>query len=258
MLAVAVAVMLPAPSAEGSSYDPVGSGTTSLTLSGSFSKLLSRHHVTIELSGGARRKGRKIFLPAAGGEVDPAAGLASVDSAGTIAFVSGKRRLPFRSIVFKAKRAPLYAKVGGGQLKVAGAKSLQARREGFGAGFSATGLRLTSKVATRLDKKLRLGKVLAGGEEIGSLAVSVTPSTVHLLPQGRVNLAIDPAFFAKLNQLFVSLNPIAPAELGPGPTLSLPVGLESTLAPDAGSGTIKLGGAAELLQLGSAQIFWRE
>lgn len=255
---IAGAALLAAPPAEAASYDPVASGKTTLTLSPSFARFLAERHVSIELRGGAKRQGRRIVLPVAGGEVDSAAGLAGVDNAGTIIFVAGKRQLPLRAIVFKAKRSPLYAKVGGGQLKIASAKRISSSRKGFGASFNATGLRLTAKAATRLDKKLRLGRALRGGEEIGTLAVSVQPRTVHLLPQGRIYLAIDPAFFAKLNDLFVSLNPIAPAELAPGPVLSFPVGLESTLAPDAGLGTIKTGGAVELLQLGSAQVFWRE
>jgi hypothetical protein len=259
ILVVLVASLLPAGTADAaSSYDPVGSGTTTLTLSPSFSRLLARHDVAIELRGGPKRKGRKILLSASGGEVDPGAGLASVDHAGTVVFVAGKRRLPFRSVVFKAKRAPLYAKVGGGQLKVAQAKTLKVRRQGFGASFASTGLRLTAKVATRIDRKLRLGGAVSAGQELGTLGVSVQPRTVNLLPQGRVYLAIDPAFFAKLNDLFVSLNPIAPAELAPGPVLSFPVGLESTLAPNGSLGTIKVGGAAELLKLRGAQIFWRE
>jgi len=251
---------LDAPAAEGSGggYDPVASGTTTISLSAPFARLLAQHHVSIGTRGGATRMGRKIVLAAAGGEFDPVLGGATVESAGSITFVSGKRRVPLRAISFKAKRAPLYAKVGGGQLKIASAKKLAFRRRGFGASFTATGLRITAKVATRLDKKLRLGKAIAAGQEIGTVTATVSPATVHLLPQGRLNLAFDPAFFAKLNGLFVSLNPIAPAELGPGPTLSFPVDLESTLAPDAATGTVKLGGAVELLQLGNAQLFWRE
>lgn len=257
--AVAVVYLLGASAAAASSgYDPVASGSTTITLSASFAQLLARNHVSVEARGGAKRKGRRIVLPATGGEFDPVGGAGTVEGAGSIVFVAGRRTLPFRAVVFKAKRSPLYAKVGGGQLKIASAKALHSKRQGFGATFSATGLRLTAKVATRLDKKLRLGKAIAAGQEIGSIASSVSAGTVHLEPRGRLSLAVDPAFYAKLNSLFVSLNPIAPAELGAGPTLSFPVGLESTLAPDATSGTVKLGGAVELLQLGSAQVFWRE
>lgn len=236
----------------------MASGTTTLTLSKPFRTLLAAHGVKVEAAGGAKRKGARIVLPASGGEVDPLLGLGTVESAGTVVFVAGKRRVPLRALSFKAKRAPLYAKVGGGQLKIATSTGVKAKRQGFGVAFSASGLRLSAKVATRLDKKLHLGRAIAAGQRIGTLTTAVSPATVHLRQSGRLYLAIDPAFHAKLDGLFVSLNPIAPAELAAGPTLSFPVGLESTLAPNAGAGTVKLGGSVELLQLGAAQIFWRE
>jgi hypothetical protein len=245
-------------SAQAVEFDPVASGTTTLTLSAPFSRLLAAHHVSIDAQGGAKRSGRKVVLPVASGEFEPLQGTGTVESEGTIVFVAGKRKLPFRAIVFKAKRSPLYAKVGGGQLKIASGAKLASKREGFGFGFAATGLKLTAKITSRLNKKLRLGKAIAPGQALGTLTSRVAPATVHLLPQNRISLAMDPAFMTKLNKLFVSLNPIAPAELGAGPTLSFPVGPESVLAPDAATGLIQTGGSVELLQLGSAQIFWRE
>lgn len=249
---------LAAPPAGAAEYDPVAAGTTTLALAAPFAKLLTSHHVSIQARGGARSSAKRVVLPASGGEFDPVLGAGTVESEGEIVFVAGKRKLPFRAIAFKAKRSPLYARVGGTQFKVASAKKLSSRREAFGIGFTATGLRLSAKVATRLDKKLRLGKAIQAGQPLGTLVSRVSPSSVHLLAQNRVSLALAPAFVAKLNSLFVALNPIAPAELGPGPTLSFPIGPESTLAPDASTGLIKTGGAVELLQLGSAQIFWQE
>lgn len=257
LLAAIVLPALVAPGAQALEYDPVASGTTTLTLSAPFARLLSAHHVSIEAKAGAKRRGRKILLPASGGEFDPAHGLGTVESEGTVLFVAGNRKVPFRSIAFKAKRSPLYARVGGTQFKVASGARVGSKREGFGIGFTATGLRLSAKVATRLDKKLRLGKAIEAGQQLGTIASRVNPRTVHLLAQNRLSLAIDPAFAAKLNKLFVSVNPIAPAELGPGPTLSFPIGPESVLAPDASSGLVKTGGSVELLQLGSTQVFWR-
>lgn len=239
-------------------YDPVASGTTTLTVAASFSRLLGSHHVSIVGRAGAKVRGRKILLPATGGEFEPLIGKGTVENEGTIIFVAGKRKVLLRATAFKAKPSPFYAKVGGGQLKIAKAKNLTFKREGFGIGFTATGLRLSPKVATRLDKKLRLGKAIKTGQQLGTMVSRVTPSTVHLLARNRVSLTLDAGFVAKLHELFVSINPIAPAELGPGPTLSFPIELESALAPAGSSGLIKTGGAVELLQLGNAQTFWRE
>lgn len=258
-LGAAVALLLlPLGAQAVASYDPIASGSTAITLSSSFVRVLAEHHVRLEPQGGAKKSGRTIVIPATAGEADPRLGTGTVEGGGSILFSVGSHRVPFRAIAFKAKRSPLYAKVGGSQLKIATGARLTSKRTGFGVGFEADGLRLTSKVATRLNKKLRIGKAFSGGQLIGRVTVTTRPLTVHLLEDRRLTLALDPTFFAKLNKLFVSLNPIAPAELGPGPALSFPVGSESTLAPDGRSGIVKLAGSIELLQLGSAQVFWRE
>jgi hypothetical protein len=257
-LAAAALLGLSAAGGAAAAYDPVGSGETKLVLAKPFAKLLAENGVRILVRDGARRRGRTIVLSASGGEVDPRIGTGTVENAGVLVFARGPRRLPLREVVFKAKRTPLYAKVGGGQLKLATAARLSDRRAGFGTAFTAGGLRLTAKAASRLGKKLRLRDTFRARQLFASVRSIARPRTVHLRDEGRVQLLVDPAFKRKLDDLFVSLNPIAPAELAPGPMLSFPVGLESTLAPDATSGTLKLGGSAELLQLGSAQVFWRE
>lgn len=258
LLLAALTLALMAPPAEAVEYDPVASGATTFTLAKPFSRLLATHHVSVQARAGAKRKGQAIVLPASGGEFEPLRGTGTVESEGTIVFVAGNRKVPFRDVSFKAKASPFYAKVGGGQLKVGRAGKVGYKREGFGIGFTATGLRLSSKVATRLDKKLRLGKAIAPGQLIGTMVSRAQPATVHLLARNRVSLALDAGFVAKLNKLFVSINPVAPAELGAGPTLSFPIALESDLAPNGATGLIKTEGSVELLQLGSAQVFWRE
>jgi hypothetical protein len=251
-----VVVALLSGSAEGA-YDPVARGATEIDFASSFLRALRGADVKLEVRDGERHAGR-VTLQAMGGEVDPRAGKGTIENRGTIIFAAGGRKVILRSVVFKAKRVPMYAKVGGGKLKLATAGGLAWRRAGFGAAFTARGLRLSSKLATRLDKKLRLGHALFPGQLLGTVRVEAQPATVHLRQEGRLYLALAPAFAAKLNALFVSLNPVAPAELAGGPTLSFPVGAESALAPDAATGVVKLGGQVELLQLGSAQMFWRE
>jgi hypothetical protein len=256
--AVATAsIALCAASGAKAAYDPIAEAETTITFAKPFAADLAKHGVKVSVREG-RRQGSKIMLSSSGGEIDPRLGLGTVESNGTVVFQVGKQMVLFRRLVFKAKRAPLYAKVGGGQLKIATGARLLAKRSGFGMTFTASGLRLSAKVATRLNKKLHLGHTLAPGQLLGTVKVNAQPRTVHLKPEDRVYLALDAAFKAKLDQLFVSFNPIAPAELSSGPTLSFPVGLESTLAPDGRSGTVKFGGQVELLQLGSAQMFWRE
>jgi len=238
-------------------YDPVAHGVTTITFSHQFAAALAKHGVEINVRDGERRGGR-LVLNAQGGEIDPRLGAGTVESRGTILLKARKGKVVLREVTFKAKRAPLYAKVGGGQLKLASGARLSGRRSGFGVHFTASNLRLTAKLASRLNKKLRLGGLLHAGLPFANVTVQAQPATVHLKLQGRCSLVFNSAFASKLEQHFVSLNPIAPAELTAGPTLSFPIGPESTLAADGASGTVKLEGEAELLRLGEAQMFWRE
>jgi hypothetical protein len=239
-------------------YDPIGGGTTKLTLDKAFLSSLKKHGVKVSAKAPAKLKGNAITLPVSGGKEDPTKGKAEVTHEGTVVFAKGNRKVPLRSIELKAKKTPLFAKVGGSQLKVASTKKLTARREGFGQGFKATGLALTEKVATRLNKKLQTKDFFHEGQSIGSLKSQPLPQRVAVLPQGQGTLVPDPAFLAKLKALFVSLNPISPAELASGPVLKFPIAVGGQIAPDASEGSLRLGGAIELLQLGAGQVFHKE
>jgi hypothetical protein len=256
-LASTLVLLALAPTAA-ASYDPLASGTTKLSLDPSFQHLLASHSVKLLAAAPASRHGATYALPISGGALDPTAGKGEIDSEGTLLFQRGARRVPLRHLVVKTKREPLLAKVGGGQLKLAAAAKISFARQGFGSAFAASGLRLSAKLATRLAKKLRLPGVFAAGQPLGTLRASTQPATVAVLPKGRATLTPDPTFIAKLDKLFVSLNPIAPAERAAGPIFTLPIIPGGALAPDAHSGTLRTGGSLEFLQLGAGQLFWHE
>jgi hypothetical protein len=255
---LAVAVLAVAAPLAGAAYDPIGGGTTRLSLDQSFLSSLKKQGVVVSAKAPARLKGTTITLPVSGGKEDPTTGKGEATHEGSVVFSRGNRKVPLRDIELKAKKTPLFAKVGGSQLKVASTKKLVARREGFGSSYKATGLALTEKVATRLNKKLRTKDFFHEGQAIGSLKSQPLPQRVAVLPQGQGTIVPDPAFLAKLKALFVSLNPISPAELQPGPVLKFPIAVGGQVAPDASEGTLRFGGAIELLQLGAGQVFHKE
>lgn len=257
-LALALLLSLCLSSSAGAAYDPIGGGTTKLTLDKGFLSLLKREGVTLQAKAPAKRQGSTLVLPVSGGKEDPTSGKGEVTHEGQIVFAKGNRKVPLRDIELKAKKTPLFAKVGGSQLKLTTAKTIASAREGFGQGFKATGLELTAKVATRLNKKLRTGKAFAEGLAMGTLKSKTQPQRVAILDQGQGTLVPDQAILAKLKALFVSLNPIAPAELAPGPLLRFPIALGGQISPDASEGTLRFAGAIELLQLGAGQVFHKE
>lgn len=242
----------------GAAYEPLGSSTTTITLAKPFARFLRQAGVKVSALAPARAKGRRLSLPLAEGKWDPTTGKGQVQSEGAIVFRSARRKLPLKDLVVKANRQPLTAKVGGGQLKVASSKRIESRRQGFGSAFEARQLLLSAKAATRLDKKLRPKLPFQAGQLLGTLKVSSAPAEMSVLPEGRMSLAFAPSFVAKLQGLFVSLNPISPAELSPGPVMSFPIAAGSTISPEGTQGTIRTAGEVELLLLGSGQLFWNE
>jgi hypothetical protein len=239
-------------------YDPIASGTTKLILDKGFLASLKRVGVKVAAKSPAKRKGSTLILPVIGGKSDPTIAKAEIEQEGTIVFEAGNRKVPLRSIELKTKHNPLFAKVGGSQFKVATSKTTKVTRAGFATAFSATALELTQKVATRLNKKLRTTDFFKEGQLIGKVQSQALPERVTILPQGQATLTPDAAILAKFKSLFVSLNPISPAELAPGPVFHFPITPGSQIAPDASSGTLRLGGAIEALQLGAGQVFQKE
>lgn len=245
------------PLATQAAYDPVGSGVTRIVLDKRFAAFLERAGVSITAKEGAAKRGRALVLPVGGGNVDPTIGRGEVEQRGSFVFSGPGRRLRVRKLRVKPTHAPLVARVGGSQLKVVTSTATKSRRQGFGAVFDARKLKLTEKVATRLNKKLRPRQQFYPGQLIGALTTEAQPLVASIVPTGRATLLFDPAFLAKLDQHFVSLNPISPAERF-GATFTLPVIAGGALAPDASTGTLRTGGEIEFLQLGAGQVFWHE
>lgn len=252
----ALAILALAPAAQ-ATYDPLGSGQSRLTLDKRFTSFLEKNGIELSASAGARRKGATFTLPVTAGNMDPTIGKGEIDTEGTLVFQNERKRVPFRKLVLKTKHTPLIAKVGGSQLKVATSAKLSSRREGFGTVFAAKALKITAKVATRLNKKLRPRIPFEEGQPLGTLSSNAQPRLVTILEQGRAALVFDPAFVTKLDGLFVSLNPIFPAEHN-GPTFTFPIIPGGQLAPSGAEGMLRTGGSVELLQLGAGQIFWQE
>jgi hypothetical protein len=255
-LLVFLTLLLAAPGAR-ASYDPLGGGATRLVLDKRFAAFLGQAGVRVTTKSGATKRGRTLVFPVSGGNLDPTVGTGEIDQQGSLIIRSPRSHVLMRKLVVKTTHAPLVAKVGGSQLKVATSATIDSRRDGFATIFNARQLKLTAKVATRLNKKLRPRQPFKAGQVIGVLASEAQPLTTAIAPTGRATLAFDPVFVAKLDQHFVALNPIFPAE-HVGSTFTLPIIANGALAPDLSLGTLRSGGEIEFLQLGAGQIFWHE
>ncbi len=250
-----VFVLLSSATPASGAYDPLASGSTSIVFSHGFSHLLREHDVTLEGRRGVRVRGDRITFPVSGGRIDPVTAKGVVEHAGTVVFRAGKRRLPIKALQLKTtqRRSPLSAKFGGGKLKLAESSQLATSRAGFSLAATVGDIRLSAKVAVRLDRKLGLQGVFEAGGLVGQARTVVEPETAALLPEGSASLDLAPPFATKLEKLFVAVSPVFPAE-HPGPFTFPITGRE--IAPAGIAGTVRLTGSLELLQLGGSQIFW--
>jgi hypothetical protein len=238
-------------------YNPLASGTTKLTLAKPFLTLLKANKVKLSGIEGATFKHGVVSFPVSGGKFDPTTANGFVEHAGALFFKVGAKKVALSALQLKTtqKHAPFSAKFGGGQLKMASAKSLAVTREGFADKVAVQTLKLSSKVATRLNKKLRPKNAFKAGQPIGSAITKANPQTVAVQESGRASFTFDPGMAAKLQSLFVAINPIFPAE-HPGP-FTLPI-FSGTISPDASEGTVQTLGSIEAVQIGGGQVFLRE
>jgi hypothetical protein len=238
-------------------YDPLGSGTTKLSLDRSFLASMKKSGVSLVAVAPARIKGGTVSFPVGGGKFDPLSAKGTVEHEGALVFRRGSHEVPLRALQLKttSRRSPFSVKAGGSQLKLATVESTAVSRIGFGNKVKVSSLAMSAKLATRLGKKLHLRHVFEEGLALGDAVTHANPETVTVLPKGAVTLTLAPTLVDKLNALFVAVNPIFPAEHS-GPVFTLPV-FGGAIAPDASQGVIETEGAIEALQLGGGQIFWR-
>lgn len=238
-------------------YEPVGGGATRLALSGPFMSTLRANHVQLRGAGGVQVHGSTVTFPVSEGKFDPTDARGAVLHEGSLVLSAGGRSIPMRGLMLKTTRrsSPFSTKLGGSQLKLSSSAKVLTARNGFGEKVSVTALKLSAKVATRLGKKLRLPKAFGEGQPLGRAVTRIEPETIALENSGKVSFAFSPGIAAKLQSLFVAINPIFPAEHPD--VFTLPI-FGGTLAPDASQGTVETKGSIELLQLGAGQVFWHE
>lgn len=235
-------------------YDPVSSGRTKLTFAAPFLEALRENGVKLTALAPAKVAGGTATFPVSGGKLDPVAVKGTVEHTGAIVFRSAEGKLPLKALALKTTqaRSPLSAKLGGGQLKLAATSRLSTERAGFGLAAEVSRIKLSAKVATRLDKKLGLRGVFVAGQPLGRATTNAQPASVAIAAEGKASLDLAPGFGDKLASLFVAVNPLFPAE-HPGP-FTLPI-TAGKLAPDGSGGTLQTLGGLELLQIGGGQLF---
>jgi hypothetical protein len=260
--------------------DPVASGTVNILMKKGFIKTLKRNGVKLQKASPGTLSGRTlaatIGLPVKEGEIDPTNGAATLTTEGGFKFKRGKKKAAVTGLVVTTSNSSMTGKVAGKKMKFASIVGYSFTRNGFGVNFSATKLKLTSKAAKQLNKKLgftggkkkkkskragaskKASLPFKANQVMGNTSGETQPKTLTVLPGGTATLTTNEATTKKFvlpppNGLGVAIEPVAPAELVPDeanpftPTLKFPI-TGGTIAPDANSGKVQTGGGVKLVQ----------
>jgi hypothetical protein len=257
--ALATTMLLVFAGTASAAYDPVGSGSTMLKLDAKLAKLMKRSGVRLTGLKPGKVKGTSVQIPLEGGKLDPTTAEGTLDHEGGFAFVAGHRKVIVKSLILKTtqRHSPLSAKVGGGQIKLATVAAKPVfTRSGFTSTIEVKKLKMSSRLASRLNKKLKLRNVFKTGQVIGSTKTTELPLETAVLASGSFKLDMNPAIVESLNKLSVPINPVFPAEHS-GSGFAMPI-VGGTVGPEAATGEVRGGGSLELLQIGGGQLVWHE
>lgn len=263
VLATALIALLAFAPLASASPDPVGSGTTTVTLKNSFTKYLKTFGITVQKIKPAKLKGKALKLTVTGGSLDPLTGLGEVTLGGGLKFKAGKKTAPIKGLVLNTSKKSLTGKVAGKQMKVAKLAGWSFARNGFGVNLTVKKLKLTGSAASALNKKTGYNKgkpkPFIANKLMAKAAAETQPTTVAVLPTGNATLALSPAAAEKLarvgpenppasgNHPFkVTLAPVAPTSQS-GLDLTFPIG-GGTMGPTAASGVLQTVGGLTLTQ----------
>jgi hypothetical protein len=259
--------------------DPVGSGTTTITLKSGFVKALKKRGIKIKKISPASLKGSKATLPVTGGSLDPTTGQGTVTQEGGLKFKAGKKSAAVKSLEVDTTKKSVTASVAGKKMKLATIAGSSFARNGFGVSLTINSLKLTKNAAKQLNKKLGFtGKKKAkghkragaskttsppfkGNQAIGKATSETQPSTVTVLPGGNATLALSASALQKLQEVgpppgpgpgpfSVQLSVIPPTTIvaaGPPPTVAFPI-TGGTIGPTAAAGTVQTVGGLKLVQ----------
>jgi hypothetical protein len=261
---LALLVLVPVASA---APDPLGSGSTTITLRQGFKKSLSNFGVKILKVSPAKLKGNKATFTVTGGSLDPTTGLGTVTLGGGLKFKAGKKSATVKALVLDTTKKALTGNVAGKKMKFATVAGWSFARNGFGVNLTIKKLKLTSSAAKRLNKKLGFsgkskshkrasaskgsGKPFNANVVIGSASAETQPSTVTILPGNNIRFATAEPTVTKLVKVGVKINPVSPTVVV-DPTLTHPVFdfpiSGGTIAPTATAGTVQSAGGLNLVQ----------
>ncbi len=269
ILAAALIALLAFAPLASASPDPIGSGSTKVTLNNGWTKYLNTFGIKIQKIGPAKVKGKQVTMPVTGGSLDPLTGLGEVTLGGGLKFKAGKKTAPVKALVLDTSKKALFAKVVNKKVKFASIAGWSFARNGFGTNLTVKNLKLTNAAASQLNKKLGYAKgkpkPFLKNKVIGKANAEAQPTTVAVIPSGNATLSLSKEALEKLakvgptveaapgvfvNPFAVKLATVPPTTItnpGPPPTVAFPIS-GGTMSPTGTSGVLQTIGGLTLTQ----------
>jgi len=250
ILATALFALLAFAPLASAASDPVGSGTTTVTLNGGWTNYLKTFGITLQKEGSAKLKGTKATFKNTGGSVDPTNGLGEVVLGGGLKFKAGKKSAPVKALAINTKKKALFGKVAGKKMKIAAIAGWSQKRNGFGVNLTIKKLKLTNAAASKLNDKLGYSKgtpkPFLKNKLIGKGASEVQPATVTVLPVGNMTFSGAPVLLKKLDNVKVTLQTLGLTQQT-GTVFTGPI-LGGTVSPTGAAGVVQSGIGLNLVQ----------
>jgi hypothetical protein len=230
--------------------DPVGSGSTSVTLNSGFTKYLKTFGIKVQKVAPAKVKGSKATFTVTGGSIDPTTGIGTVNLGGGLKFKAGKKTAPIKGLVLDTSKKQLTGKIGGKKQKIATVAGWSFTRKGFGVNLTIKKLKLTGGAANALNKKLGFAKgtpkPFLSNKLIGTAASETQPSTVTVLPIGNMTFTGSPVLLGKLKNVKAEVQTLGQTTQT-GTVFTGPI-LGGTVSPTGTAGVIQSGIGFKMVQ----------
>jgi hypothetical protein len=192
--------------AQRAAAEGVAGGATLVELNRGLFKALRKDKVQLSKVGAAAVSGRFATILADGGQIDFTSGSGSIYSADGFRLRAGKRSVKVTQLTVDTSKGAVSATVGGTKLKLAAIPGYDFAREGFGAAVETSGLRLTVRSSSILNRKLGLD-VFRPGRAFGTISASLQPDEVPATA-GSVRFEFDGGTVAKVESLGFDVQPM--------------------------------------------------